>query len=136
MVETVAEATRMGHIALSAAFHARCRELGLDPNPLLFWYHTIDLGDGLITPGSFDYRATLENFAFPSSMSEMTALDVGSASGFFAFEFERRGATTTSIEIPSLADWDCFPREFSGRDYREDQSAPALSQRSSASGDR
>src|SRR5262245_60388514 len=39
-------------------------------------------------------------------MSGMTALDVGSATGFFAFEFERRGADVTSVELPSIADWD------------------------------
>jgi tRNA (mo5U34)-methyltransferase len=111
MIENAAEAARAEHLALSAAFRTRCRELGLAPNPRLFWYHTIDLGDGLITPGSFDYRAVLAEFSFPPSMTGMTALDVGSATGFFAFEFERRGAATTSIEIPSLADWDRFPGE-------------------------
>ena len=29
-----------------------------------------------------------------------------SATGFFAFEFERRGATVVSVDLPSIADWD------------------------------
>ena len=44
-----------------------------------------------VTPGLYDYRATLDNFHFPENMEGMTVLDVGSATGFFAFEFERRG---------------------------------------------
>jgi len=44
-------------------------------------------------------------------MTGMTVLDVGSATGFFAFEFERRGAQVTSVEIPSLRHWDVFPGE-------------------------
>jgi tRNA (mo5U34)-methyltransferase len=99
------------HVALTHAFERRCGELGLKPDPLLFWYHTIDLGDGLVTPGSFDYRALVEEFGFPPSMSGMKALDVGSATGFFAFELERRGAAVTSIELPALSRWDCFPGE-------------------------
>jgi SAM-dependent methyltransferase len=42
-------------------------------------------------------------------MQGMTVLDVGSATGFFAFEFERRGAQVVSLEIPSLAALDRFP---------------------------
>ena len=55
-----------------------------------FWYHTVDLGDGIITPGVYDYRKELEHFHFPDVMSGMRVLDVGSATGFFAFEFEKR----------------------------------------------
>src|SRR5262249_55884470 len=33
-------------------------------------------------------------------------LDIGSATGFFAFEFEKRGANVVSVELPSIADWD------------------------------
>jgi tRNA (mo5U34)-methyltransferase len=74
-----------------------------------YWYHTLDLGDGLVTPGLYDYRETLGAFGFPENMSGMTVLDVGSATGFFAFEFERRGARVISVELPSLRDLDRFP---------------------------
>ena len=36
-------------------------------------------------------------------------LDVGSATGFFAFEFERRGAEVVSVELDSLYALDRFP---------------------------
>jgi len=71
-----------------------------------YWYHTIDLGDGLLTPGDYDYRFSLPAFQFPEDMKGMTVLDVGSATGFFAFEFEKRGARVVSVELPSIADWD------------------------------
>ncbi len=50
-----------------------------------------------------------EHSDFPENMSGMTVLDVGSATGFFAFEFERRGARVISVELPSLRDLDRFP---------------------------
>ncbi len=103
------DAMRAEHLAMEQAFVARCAELGLKPNPVLFWYHSLDLGSGLITPGSFDYRETISNYGFAPRMNGTRALDVGSGSGFFAFEMERRGAEVTSVELPSLLAWDRFP---------------------------
>lgn len=74
-----------------------------------WWYHTVDLGNGLVTPGCYDYRQSLSSFKFPPDMRGMRVLDVGSATGFFAFEFEQRGADVTSVEVPSLSSLDCFP---------------------------
>jgi SAM-dependent methyltransferase len=91
------------------AFSARAKELGLPDTSRFYWYHTVDLGDGLVTPGLYDYRATVADFHFPEDMTGMTVLDVGSATGFFAFEFERRGARVVSTELPSLRDLDRFP---------------------------
>jgi tRNA (mo5U34)-methyltransferase len=74
-----------------------------------FWYHTIDLGGGLITPGQYDYRETIRDFQFPQDLEGKSVLDIGSATGFFAFEFEKRGADVTSVELPSLYELDHFP---------------------------
>ena len=93
----------------NAAFAERAQALGLADADRYFWYHTIDLGDGLVTPGLYDYRETVSSFQFPEDMHGMTVLDVGSATGFFAFEFERRGARVISVELPSLRDLDRFP---------------------------
>ncbi len=90
-------------------FNQRAQQLGLPDTSRYYWYHTIDLGDGLVTPGLYDYRETVSRFHFPEDMRGMTVLDVGSATGFFAFEFERRGARVVSVELPSLRDLDCFP---------------------------
>ena len=93
----------------NTAFSLRARELGLGDVSRYYWYHTIDLGDGLVTPGMYDYRETLSGFPFPADMRGMRVLDVGPATGFFAFEFERRGAQVTAMELASLRDLDRFP---------------------------
>src|SRR5579862_369704 len=90
-------------------FTERAEQLGLANADRYYWYHTVDLGDGLVTPGMYDYRETIASFQFPGDMRGMTVLDVGSATGFFAFEFERRGARVVSVELPSLRDLDRFP---------------------------
>jgi SAM-dependent methyltransferase len=76
-----------------------------------YWYHTVELKNGIVTPGDYDYRNSLGGFNFPDDMSGMKVLDVGSATGFFAFEFERRGADVVSVELPSLYEWDMIHDE-------------------------
>ena len=70
------------------------------------WYHTIELGPGIVTPGSYDHRPHLDQYGFPINMQGMKVLDVGRASGFFAFEFERRGADVCATELPFRSDKD------------------------------
>jgi tRNA (mo5U34)-methyltransferase len=96
-------------LAAHQAFSTRALELGLGDVSRYYWYHTMDLGDGLVTPGLYDYRKTIADFPFPEDLRGWDVLDVGSATGFFAFEFERRGARVVSVELPSLRDLDRFP---------------------------
>jgi hypothetical protein len=96
------------------AFLGRAAALGLRPDPRWFWYHTIDLGRGLVTPGSFDYRAVLPRYGFPERLDGRRALDVGAASGFFSLALAARGAAVTACEVPGFADWDHFPGEAPG----------------------
>jgi len=56
------------------------------------WFHTIDLGDGVVTPGRDDTPAKLQLVGLPADLSGKTVLDVGAWDGFFSFEAERRGA--------------------------------------------
>ncbi len=58
----------------------------------LRWYHTIDLGGGVVTKGIDDSAARLERLQLPASLAGMTVLDVGAWDGYFSFEAERRGA--------------------------------------------
>jgi 2-polyprenyl-3-methyl-5-hydroxy-6-metoxy-1,4-benzoquinol methylase len=96
------------------AFARRIAELGYAGEvDRYYWYHTVDLPGGLTTPGAYDYRGMLNTFSFAADMSGMHVLDVGSATGFFAFEFERRGAMVTSTELASTSSWDVFPGELS-----------------------
>lgn len=66
------------------------------------WYHTVDLGDGVLTPGQYDHRDVLGEYGIPDDLAGKTVLDVGPAHGFFAFELERRGAArVATLELPS-----------------------------------
>lgn len=65
------------------------------------WYQSIDLGDGLVTPGESGdaTRAKLEMMQLPDDLTGRSVLDVGCNEGFFAFEAERRGASrVTAID--------------------------------------
>ncbi len=90
-------------------FNGRGRALGYTDIENYYWYHTIELPGGLITPGLYDLRQSLPNFHFPDDMRGMRVLDVGTATGFFAFEFARRGALVTAVDLPSLYALDRFP---------------------------
>ena len=56
------------------------------------WFHRIDLGGGLITPGLDDSPAKLARLKLPASLAGRTVIDIGAWDGFFSFEAERRGA--------------------------------------------
>lgn len=56
------------------------------------WWHTIDLGNGIVTPGEGGSPALLERIHMPADLTGRTVLDIGTFDGFFAFEAERRGA--------------------------------------------
>lgn len=71
-----------------------------------YWYHCIDLGQGVLTDGDYDMNPLLDHYAFPRQMAGLSVLDVGRASGFFSFEFEQRGAAVTATELGSYFDWD------------------------------
>jgi tRNA (mo5U34)-methyltransferase len=71
------------------------------------WYHTIDLGDGLVTPGFVDNRPTVHLFGIPTDLSGKRCLDIGTYDGFWAFEMERRGASEViAIDVDSPIDYD------------------------------
>lgn len=58
------------------------------------WFHSIDLGDGVVTPGQKSpeqLRDEVDHLRLPP-LEGLTVLDVGTWDGYFAFEAERRGA--------------------------------------------
>ncbi len=57
------------------------------------WFHRIDLGNGVITPGIDDTPTKLEQVHFPADLTGKTVLDIGAWDGFFSFEAEKRGAS-------------------------------------------
>lgn len=56
------------------------------------WFHRIDLGNGVVTPGGDDSPYKLTALGLPDDLSGKTVLDVGAWDGFFSFECERRGS--------------------------------------------
>jgi 2-polyprenyl-3-methyl-5-hydroxy-6-metoxy-1,4-benzoquinol methylase len=97
---------KQGYETLVRDFQKRARSRGLDEVTTYYWYHTIDLGHGLVTPGDYDFRPALPEFHIPADLTGKKVLDVGAGTGFFTFEFEKRGASVTAVDLPSLADWD------------------------------
>lgn len=82
------------------------------------WYHTLELGPGIVTPGWFDLRPVLPRLPWPE-VEGKRCLDVGPYDGALAFELERRGAReVVAVDIGSHADWD-WP-------YRERRRGPEL----------
>jgi len=74
------------------------------------WYHTIEVGSGVVTPGMFDHRAYLQHYPIPERLDGMRVLDVATYDGFWAFEFERRGAAeVVAIDIETFGDLDLPP---------------------------
>jgi hypothetical protein len=71
-----------------------------------YWYHCVELAPGVVTDGVYDMSQIWPSYRFPESMAGMDVLDVGRASGFFAFEFERLGARVVATDIASLDEWD------------------------------
>jgi tRNA (mo5U34)-methyltransferase len=106
------------------------------------WYHTIDLGDGVVTAGLYDHRPLVPAYGLPDDLQGLSALDVGPAHGFFAFELEARGADpVVTVELPRWSAHDASPQlrtqfeadgsDSSTRDYLHGALAFAIEARSS-----
>src|SRR5579863_7086582 len=59
------------------------------------WFHSIDLGNGIVTPGQkppdvhrMEYAAIFD----PVDISGRTVIDIGAWNGAYSFEAKRRGA--------------------------------------------
>jgi tRNA (mo5U34)-methyltransferase len=79
----------------------------VDAHPL--WYHTLELGSGVVTPGWFDLRPIVDRLPWPDVLGKR-CLDVGTFDGFLAFELERRGAREViATEIGDERSWDWPP---------------------------
>jgi len=83
------------------------------------WFHSIDLGQGAVTPGHKGpglLRAELEAQRWPDLRGK-SVLDIGAWDGFFSFEAERRGASrVVSLDHYSWAiDWAARERYWQER---------------------
>jgi len=74
------------------------------------WFHSIDVGDGLITPGTcpVDYQRFIwDTLRLPEDMTGLRVLDIGTYDGFYAFECEKRGAEVVAVDV-NPEDCRCF----------------------------
>jgi tRNA (mo5U34)-methyltransferase len=56
------------------------------------WWHIIDLGQGIVTPGKSDVPALLKRLNMPKDLHGKTVLDIGAWDGYYSFTAEQRGA--------------------------------------------
>ncbi len=64
-----------------------------------FWWHSIDLGNGLVTPGQKSLEIMAEEFDrtfSPFDLQGKTVLDIGAWNGGFSLEALRRGARSVT----------------------------------------
>ena len=72
------------------------------------WYHTLELGDGVVTSGMFDHRGIEDKCLLPAELDGLRCLDVGTMDGYWAFTMERRGAAevvAVDLDDPETLDW-------------------------------
>ncbi len=80
------------------------------------WYHTLDLGSGVVTEGMFDLRRLVDRYGLPDDLTGRRVLDVGTFDGFWAFEMERRGAQVVALDVDRIQELDWPPRLRPGED--------------------
>ena len=96
------------------AFSSRASSPDLPTKPddprLQGWYHTIELGNGLVSKGAYDLRSVVDCYGIPKSLRGKEVLDVDTGDGFFAFEMERREADrVVAIDVARVGDCDWTP---------------------------
>jgi tRNA (mo5U34)-methyltransferase len=59
------------------------------------WFHIMDLGSGITTPGMYDPVTGIHGprFCVPKSLAGKSVLDIGAWDGAWSFEAKRRGAS-------------------------------------------
>jgi len=64
------------------------------------WYHRIDLGDGLVTPGDRNQSRVFSLYAdlLPRDLSGCSVLDLGANACGLSIEFAKRGASVVAVE--------------------------------------
>jgi tRNA (mo5U34)-methyltransferase len=87
-----------------AAFNARCEQHD-------FWYHSYYFDNGFAVRGDYDAGRDVIDYGFPSNMTGMSVLDIGTGSGWFATYFEQLGADVTVVDARGYCDFDVFGRD-------------------------
>lgn len=89
------------------ALYAEPREVtSLD---VCHFYHTMEIPGYGVVPGPWDHRRAVDAYLGNVDLSGKRVLEVGTASGFFCFEMERRGADVVSYDLSDDYSWDVVP---------------------------
>jgi len=64
----------------------------------IWWWHCIDLKNGIITPGHCHSQDQLQYLKIPENLQGKTVLDIGAWDGYFSFLAEERGAFVTATD--------------------------------------
>lgn len=67
------------------------------------FYHSMDLPGAGPIAGQWDIRPDFDNYTGGLDWAGKSVLDVGTCTGFIAFELERRGAKVTAFDADSVA---------------------------------
>lgn len=78
------------------------------------FYHTMEFPGEPVIEGGWDIRGHFDGYIGGYDIAGKTLLDVGAASGFLSFAAEQAGATVTSLEARSGADFTQVPHARSG----------------------
>jgi SAM-dependent methyltransferase len=79
-----------------------------------YYYHTMDVPGHGVVAGQWDLRGKVDEYLGGVSVKEKRVLDIGTASGFLAFEMETRGAEVVGYDLSENFSWDIVP--FAGND--------------------
>jgi O-methyltransferase len=74
-----------------------------------WYYHVIDLPNGVTTPGQWDLRGRVDDYLGHVDFSGKRVLEIGPAGGFLTMEMERRGANVVALEVAEDFIWDFVP---------------------------
>ena len=76
------------------------RKIIEDTNQNGWSYHKLTFPDGTVLNGIWDMSKYLEHFQIPENLSGKSILEIGPGSGYFSFEFSKRGASkVVAIDI-------------------------------------
>jgi SAM-dependent methyltransferase len=87
----------------AAEFERRCAEHD-------FWYHSYYFDNGFERRGDYDIGRDVKAYGFPSDLSGMSVLDIGTGSGWFATYFEQCGGDVTTVDSRGYVDFDVWGR--------------------------
>ncbi len=77
------------------------------------WYHSYNINNKIQIKGEFDHNPILHMYQLPEDLTGKTVLDVATFDGFWAFEFEKRGAEKViALDLEKASDIDWPPHQL------------------------